>query len=308
MSGATPSILSEQDTGFLRRSGLHGEWQPAAVTEKFVVPEPPAKKALRRKRWESADIAQQRGVRRLEQILLEGFTPGTAAADTEGSAEGTSTSVIPQFLQRLYLTLPRHSGAIADVDALLEGLATAVLPDKATVTGVADAAADAAAATDDDVDIDMDDAVGASATVDSTIGEHHDVSVDVAGTAVAGVGGVADIDSAAHAQHQQQQQQQQQQQPDHMQHTSAAAAAAGGSSSGHAAYSNGGAMPHQQQQQQQHYQQQQQQQRNGSHKRRRNGDSDDEYDDDNEGASGSHKRPLHDVFRQRQLAKLERAS
>eukprot|EP00953_Heterococcus_sp_UTEX-ZZ885_P007787 4687-Heterococcus_DN1.PRE.1 len=32
MSGATPSILSEQDTGFLRRSGLHGEWQPAAVT------------------------------------------------------------------------------------------------------------------------------------------------------------------------------------------------------------------------------------------------------------------------------------
>jgi hypothetical protein len=286
--------------------GLYAN-QTVHNSEKFVVPEPPAKKALRRKRWESADIAQQRGVRRLEQILLEGFTPGTAAADTEGSAEGASTSVIPQFLQRLYLTLPRHSGATADVDALLEGLATAVLPDKATVTGVADAAA---AATDDDVDIDMDDAAGASATVDSTIGEHHDVSVDVAGTAVAGVGGAADIDSAAHAQHQQQQQQQQQ--TDHMQHsTAAAAAAAGGSSSGHTAYSNGGAMPHQQQQQQQqqqqHYQQQQQQ-RNGSHKRRRNGDSDDEYDDDNEGASGSHKRPLHDVFRQRQLAKLERAS
>jgi hypothetical protein len=270
-------------------------------SEKFVVPEPPARKALRRKRWESADIAQQRGVRRLEQILLEGFTPGSAAADTDGSAESTSTSVIPQFLQRLYLTLPRHSGATADVDELLNNLATAVLPDRAVVTGSDSTTAAATATASDDVDIDMDDtAVTGATTVDSTTGEHHDVPVDVAGTAAAGVGGAADIDAAA--QHQQQQQQQQQQQADHMQHSTAAAA--GSSSSGaHAAYSNGGASH-----QQQYQQQQQQQQRNGSHKRRRNGDSDDEYDDEQESASGGHKRPLHDVFRQRQLAKLERAS
>ena len=92
----------------------------------FRMPDFPARKAARRKRWESADKAAERNViRSLEESLLGGFN---FKAPHNADADASIPPIIPEFLKQLYLSLPRHSGPSVEVDDLLSSLADSSLP------------------------------------------------------------------------------------------------------------------------------------------------------------------------------------